>query len=50
MWRNILFVGAGSFVGGTLRYTVSLLLKYPSGFPWATFAINLLECTAIGLL
>lgn len=50
MWRNILLVGAGSFVGGALRYAVSLLLKYSGGFPWATFAVNLLGCLAIGLL
>lgn len=50
MWRNILLVGAGSFVGGALRYAVSLLLKSSGGFPWATFAVNLLGCMAIGLL
>lgn len=49
MWRNILFVGASSFVGGALRYTVSLLLRYSGGFPRATFTINLLGCMAIGL-
>ena len=48
--RNILLVGAGSFVGGVLRYAVSLLLKYSGGFPWATFTVNLLGCLAIGLL
>ena len=50
MWRNILLVGAGSFVGGALRYMVSLLMKYSGGFPWATFTVNLLGCLAIGLL
>ncbi len=50
MWRNILLVGAGSFVGGVLRYIVSLLIKYSGGFPWATFTVNLLGCLAIGLL
>ena len=50
MWRDILLVGAGSFIGGALRYMVSLLLKYSGGFPWATFAANLLGCLAIGLL
>ena len=33
MWKNILLVGAGSFIGGTLRYVVSLLMKYSGGFP-----------------
>ena len=44
MWRIILLVGAGSFVGGVLRYMVSLLIKYSGGFPWATFTVNLVGC------
>ncbi len=50
MWRNILWVGAGSFIGGALRYAVSMLVKYSGGFPWATFIVNLLGCLVIGLL
>ena len=50
MIKNILIVGAGSFIGGAWRYLISLLLKYTSGFPWATFIINLLGCLIIGLL
>ena len=48
--KNILWVGAGSFVGGALRYLVSLGLKYTGGFPWATFLVNLIGCLLIGLL
>lgn len=48
--RNILLVGAGSFVGGALRYAVSMLMKYSGGFPWATFTVNILGCLLIGLL
>lgn len=50
MLKNILLVGAGSFVGGALRYAVSLMIKYAGGFPWATFIVNLLGCLIIGLL
>ncbi|MBR6903137.1 MAG: fluoride efflux transporter CrcB [Clostridia bacterium] len=50
MWQNVLFVGAGSFIGGALRYIVSYLLKYSGGFPWATFIVNLVGCLIIGLL
>lgn len=50
MWKNVLLVGAGSFIGGALRYLVSLLLKYSGGFPWATFTVNLLGCLIIGVL
>ena len=43
--KNVLLVGAGSFIGGAARYLVSLALKNASkGFPWATL------CFLIGLL
>ena len=49
--RNIIAVGAGSFIGGIARYLVSLVMKGISkGFPWATLLVNLLGCLTIGLL
>ena len=49
--RNIIAVGAGSFIGGIARYLVSLAMKCISkGFPWATLLVNLLGCLIIGLL
>lgn len=49
--KNILIVGAGSFLGGSARYLVSFLLKdHNTSFPWATLIVNLLGCFAIGLL
>ena len=49
--RNIIAVGAGSFIGGIARYLVSLAMKGISkGFPWATLLVNLLGCLTIGLL
>ena len=49
--KNILAVGAGSFIGGAARYLVSLGMKgIGKGFPWATLAVNLVGCLMIGLL
>ena len=49
--KNILAVGAGSFIGGAARYLVSLAMKgIGKGFPWATLTVNLLGCLLIGLL
>ena len=49
--RNIIAVGAGSFIGGIARYLVSLAMKGISkGFPLATLSVNLLGCLIIGLL
>ena len=49
--RNIIAVGAGSFIGGIARYIVSLAMKGISkGFPWATVLVNLIGCLIIGLL
>ena len=49
--RNILIVGAGSFLGGAARYVVSLAMKDAGkGFPLATLAVNLAGCFLIGLL
>ena len=49
--KNIAIVGAGSFIGGSARYLVSLAMKGISkGFPWATLVVNILGCFLIGLL
>ena len=49
--KNILAIGAGSFLGGTARYLISIIMKGVSkGFPWATLVVNLVGCFLIGLL
>lgn len=50
MLKSILFVGLGSFVGGSLRYVVGRWLPAFAGhgFPYATLAVNLVGCLLIG--
>ena len=50
--RSIFYVGAGSFIGGILRY---LLVSWTSqilnpSFPYGTLAVNVLGSLLIGLL
>ena len=50
IFKNIFFVGVGSFLGGAARYLVSVAMRGVSvGFPWATLIVNLLGCLMIGL-
>ena len=50
--RLILLAGAGSFVGGSLRYMLSLFIhsRSSSAFPFPTFVVNMIGCFAIGCL
>ena len=51
MIKEILIVGAGSFLGGSARYIVSLFMHSTgNGFPWATFSVNIAGSLFIGLL
>ncbi len=49
---SYLLVGVGAFIGGVLRYGVSVALASrvtPDGFPWHTFAVNAVGCLAAGI-
>ena len=49
--RNTVFIGCGSFIGGTVRYLISVAMKAKSkGFPWGTLVVNIVGCLVIGLL
>lgn len=49
--KAVLIVGLGSFIGGSFRYVISLLLQNKlQVFPWNTFAVNLAGCFLIGLI
>ena len=51
MIKAVLIAGLGSFIGGTLRYVISLLMQNKlQAFPWNSFLVNLAGCFLIGLL
>ena len=52
MLKPLLIVGAGSFIGGAMRYLLSTLMKNAcgQGFPWGTLAVNLLGCFLFGIV
>ncbi len=52
MLRIILFIGAGSFLGGVARYLLSQAVQSSanSSFPWGTMVVNVAGCLLIGIL
>lgn len=52
IYTEILLVGAGSFIGGVLRFLVSkgLFLITSTPFPIGTFTVNILGCFLIGFI
>jgi len=50
--ERLLWVGAGGFIGSSLRFLVSgwVYRALPTAaFPWGTLAVNILGCFLIGL-
>lgn len=49
---SLLIVGIGSFIGGAIRYLLSLFMKNlcGQGFPWGTLSVNLLGCFLFGIV
>ena len=47
-----MIVGAGSFVGGMLRYGISkwVQIKLLTTYPFGTFTVNIVGCLIIGLV
>lgn len=52
MLKSMVIVGIGSFLGGSLRYVTSTMMKNVCGqdFPWGTLTVNLLGCLVFGLI
>lgn len=51
IFKNLLIVGFGSFLGGGARYLISVAMgNLSKGFPWGTLMVNLAGCFLIGLV
>ena len=51
MIKELLYVGAGGFIGSVIRYLISVAMRHgEGGFPWGTFIVNVVGCFAIGIL
>ncbi len=50
--KLLFIVGAGSFIGGVLRYLTAQFVqsKFLPAFPFGTLAVNAVGCFAIGLI
>ena len=51
MFKLILVIGTGSFIGGVARFLTSRFIQFNivSAFPYGTFIVNILGCLLIGL-
>jgi len=47
---NVLYVAAGSALGGVCRYFVSALMNASTGFPWGTMTVNVAGSLLLGLV
>lgn len=52
MFKTILLVGTGGFLGSVSRFLASRFMQdnFPSAFPFGTFFVNITGCFLIGLI
>ncbi len=50
--KILLIIGTGSFIGGVLRYVLSVFIqaKFLSTFPFGTLGVNIVGCFVIGVI
>ncbi len=49
---NVILIAIGGAIGSVLRYLLSMYVtkSYLSGFPFGTFAVNVIGCLLIGII
>ena len=52
MFRNLILIGAGSFIGGVCRFLCQQLVQkyFPSSIPLGTLSVNIIGCFMIGII
>jgi CrcB protein len=52
MFKIILIIGSGSFLGGVARFLTSRYVQntFISAFPYGTFLVNIIGCLLIGII
>jgi len=52
MFKTILLVGTGGFLGSVSRFLASRFMQdnFPSAFPFGTFFVNITGCFLIGII
>jgi CrcB protein len=52
MFKTLLLIGTGGFLGSISRFLASRLMQnnFPSTFPIGTFFVNIAGCLLIGLI
>jgi CrcB protein len=52
MTRSLILIGAGSSIGGILRYLTQQFVQkhYPSSIPFGTLSVNIIGCFIIGII
>ena len=52
MFKYIILIGTGGFIGSVLRFYISKLVQnvFLSSFPYGTFAVNVIGCLLIGII
>jgi fluoride exporter len=51
MWKSIMLIGSGGFIGSVSRFLASRYIQNTmlSSFPWGTFLVNITGCFLIGI-